>query len=160
MRKHVVAAENFLLGPTNFVVVALPEGWKLLRGTSPPEVDSNRLFGDVQWVTSGRSPHLLIQPERRTGAEMHILIHRGRRSLEKLKASPGARPFPVQSGHEAFFLLHQVRRGLWWGSVENGVRLAVFCDRTDRTITLEIAGRIGEAEIDELLEALQGVECH
>lgn len=159
MKKHIIAAENFLLGATNFVVVTLPEGWTLLRGTSPPEVDSNRQFGGVQWVTSGRSPHLLVQPERKTGAEMHILIQRGRRPLDKVKASPKACPFPLQSGHEAF-LLHLVRRGLWRGASENGVRLSVFCDRTDRTITLEITGRIGEAEIQELLEALQGVECH
>ncbi|MDR5694874.1 MAG: hypothetical protein QN198_12375 [Armatimonadota bacterium] len=160
MRKHVIAAENFLLGATNFVVVTLPEGWKLLRGISPPEVDSNRLFGEVQWVTSGRSPHLLVQPERRSGAELHVLVNRGRRMLDKLKASPGARPFFLHSGHEAFLLHHQVRRGLWRGYLEKGVRLSLFCDRTDRTITLEITGRIGETEIQELLEALQGVECH
>ncbi|MFQ5886714.1 MAG: hypothetical protein ACE5II_05730, partial [Anaerolineae bacterium] len=73
-KKHLIAASNFLLGPTNFLIRPLPENWNLGQGLSPPEVNSNTTWGEAMWVTSGRASHLLYDPQRKVGLELEVKI--------------------------------------------------------------------------------------
>jgi len=77
-RDHVVAATHFVLGPSNFVVIRLPDRWDLRLGRQPMDVDYTVVFDGVRWVDLGTltpsddvafacltAPGMRVEPERK-----------------------------------------------------------------------------------------------
>src|SRR5206468_4284224 len=59
-RDHVVAATHFVLGPSNFLVLRLPENWDLRLGRAPMDVDYTTYVDGVRWAQAGQASAMLV----------------------------------------------------------------------------------------------------
>ena len=159
-KKHLIAASNFLLGPTNFLILPLPENWHLGQGLSPPEINSNTTWGEAMWVTSGRASHLLYDPHRKVGLEFEVKISKGQREpkyrLSLVKEQGAAR----LGKHEGHYILGEVKRGFPRRKTAKTLRCSLYCPETKRTIDMEFVGECSEEDLAQIFEAICGLECH
>ncbi|MFQ6058193.1 MAG: hypothetical protein ACE5MB_04835 [Anaerolineae bacterium] len=159
-RKHLIAASNFLMGATNFLIVPLPKSWNVGRGFSPPEVDANTHWGEVSWVTSGRASQVLFNEDEGVALEFVVKVSRGKKDL-KPKMSQVRAQGPVQlGGHEATYALGEMKRGFPRRKIAQVLQASFYCDKTKRTINLEFVGQCAEGDLEALLEAISWLECH
>lgn len=160
-KDHLIAATNILFGVANFLILSLPKAWRFGREISPPEVDSNIRRGDSLWVTSGRASHILYNEERGVGLELVVIISKGKARGFKPKASEVSAQGPMRAGgHEATYLLGRVKRGFFKKKMVETLQLSFYCDRTGRTITLNLTGDCAEGDLQQILEAIPKLECH
>ncbi len=54
-RDHVVAATHLVLGPSNFLVIRLPDNWDLRIGRQPADVDYTFAYDGIRWAQQGRA---------------------------------------------------------------------------------------------------------
>src|SRR5207245_10650910 len=89
-RDHVAAATRFVLGPSNFVVIRLPEQWDLRLGRQPMDVDYTVAVDGVRWAQEGRASGLLVDLQARRAIELSVRTSRGPIPPPKLDESrPG-----------------------------------------------------------------------
>jgi len=159
-KDYLIAASNILFGVTNFLTLALPEPWRLGRGTSPPEVDSYTRRGDLLWVTSGRTSHIVFDEDRRIGLELLVNIHKGKKRFEPRISEVSAQGVTHAGGHEAAYALGETRIGLFRKKVTKILQLSFYCDETGRTITLTLVGDCAEEDLLQILGLIPRLECH
>ncbi|MFN3476175.1 MAG: hypothetical protein ACK4Z6_01285 [Candidatus Methylomirabilales bacterium] len=159
-KKHLIAATNFLMGPTNFLILSLPPTWRLGSGISPPEVDANALFRDALWVTSGKSTHIVVDEKKKVGLELLIRVEQGVVQAAKPKGILRLHGSGTFGGHPGTYYFSEVTRGVFKKRMETVLTLSFYCDRIKRTISLEFMGRCGEADLQEILAATPHLECH
>src|SRR5436309_13117259 len=110
-RDHVVAATHFVLGPSNFVVIRLPDNWDLRLGRHPMDVDYTIAYDGVRWAQEGRAAGLLVDVRARRAIELSVRTSRGSTPPPQLDEShPGActiggHPAPSTPGTAHFCLL-------------------------------------------------------
>ena len=160
-KEHLIAASNFLMGVTNFLILPLPKGWRLVQGSSPPEVDSNTQRGDYSWVSSGRASHVLFDEDRGAGLELLVSISKGKGKEFKPKLSQMRDQGLIRlGGHEANYALGEVERGFFKKKVAQSLQLALYCDKTNRTIAMEFTGKCLTDDLNQILEAISLLQCH
>src|SRR2546430_16784544 len=76
-RDHVVAATHFVLGPSNFLVLRLPENWDLRLGRAPMDVDYTTYVDGVRWAQAGQASAMLVDSKARRGNELTLRTSRG-----------------------------------------------------------------------------------
>lgn len=97
LRGHVIAARNIFLGVSNFIVLQLPAHWRVLGCIFPVEVDGNKRYGEVLWVTSGSADHVLLNEE--SGRTLHLWIEvRSGRKLKEPRLSSVFRSGVIKAG--------------------------------------------------------------
>jgi hypothetical protein len=161
MNQHVVAAGNHVLGSTNFLILSLPEGWRLFTGLHPAEIDNSTQIGDTRWVTNGRASYLLHSGQPGGKVELALRIGQGEvgRWLNSFHSSDSAGQLVI-GRHQAFYRLRP-RRQSWFSRTGGDIlEVVLYCNVTRRTLALEFSGPEQEEQRMALLEALRGVVCH
>lgn len=160
-KEHLIAARNFLMGVTNFLILPLPNGWRMGQGSSPPEVDSNSRRGDYSWVCSGRASQFLVHEDRGAALELLVSISKGKgkRFKPKLSQMRDQGVIPL-GGHEASYALGEVEIGFLKKKGAQSLQLALYCDKTNRTIAMEFTGKCSADDLDQILEAMSLLQCH
>jgi len=160
-RDHLIAASNFLFGVANFLTLTLPEPWRLGRGISPPEVNSYTRRGDLLWVTSGRTSHIVFDEDRKIGLELLVSISKGKRGEFKPRIGVvSAQGVTHAGGHEAAYVLGETKVGLFKKRTIKILQLSFYCDKTERTITLTLTGDCAGDDLIQILEVIPRLECH
>lgn len=72
MAGHVLFTTHFLLGTTNFYVLELPDGWRVVRSRAGTDADRSTQFGPYRWVQEGQAAYGVLDPERRRLGELHV----------------------------------------------------------------------------------------
>jgi hypothetical protein len=161
MNQHLVAAGNYVLGTSNFLILNLPQGWRLFTGLHPAEVDNSTQVLNTRWVTNGRASYLLHSGAPSGKVELAVRVGQGEvdRWLNALRQDNAASQIEV-SRHQAFYRLRP--RGKSWMSRNRGdmLEMVFYCDSTRRTLALEFSGPEREEDRHALLEALSGSLCH
>jgi len=140
-RDHVVAATHFVLGPSNFVVIRLPDNWDLRLGRQPMDVDYTIPYDGVRWAQEGRASGLLVDLQARRAIELSVRTARGTIPPPQLEAP---RAGTCKMGGHDYHVLHVSYR----------------CDETQRLVDLRFMHR-GTAEVLEgLLAPMAGTRCH
>ncbi|HEY8415115.1 MAG TPA: hypothetical protein VIK99_05015 [Thermaerobacter sp.] len=169
VRPHLLAVRSLVFGTCNLLIIGVPEGWKVVDGPFPPEVDRWFVRDGINWAVAGRGHWRLAGP---------AAGDRGRRpvvdaSLELRPAGPGDPPGdPARwlarvsasgtrpmGGHAARWAVGEVRRGIP-RRPRPALALAIACAATRRHLRLLLEG--SEAgTLQSLLAALDaGIRCH
>lgn len=161
MNRHLVAAGNYVLGSTNFLILSLPDGWQLFTGLHPAEVDNSTQIRDIRWVTNGRASYLLHSGQPGGKIELALRVGQGEveRWLNSVRYSDSAGQLVIDN-HQAYYRMHQ-RRQRWLSRNQGDIlEVVLYCDVTRRTLALEFSGPEQEEQRQALLDALRGVACH
>ena len=157
-RDHVVAATHFVLGPSNFVVLRLPDRWDLRLGRQLMDVDYTVAYDGVRWAQEGRASGLLVDVQARRAIEVSVRTSRGPIPPPKLD---GSRLGTCKmGGHDAACALGSAHFGLFGTKLYQVLHVSYRCDETQRLVDLRFMHR-GTAELLEgLLAPLAGTRCH
>ena len=156
VRKHVLASANFLLGVSNFMVLALPESYTVGQTINPAEVDATHPARGIAWVLEGRCSHYLRDS---SGPSLELLVKAGRGSHAPRWAQGDDLTNTVVAEHEGQVRLDKLTVGFPRRRVLDRMRAWWPCDRTKRTIQVEILGPEG-LDVAALSGALPHTECH
>ncbi|TLZ87063.1 MAG: hypothetical protein E6K02_03975 [Methanobacteriota archaeon] len=157
-RDHVVAATHFVLGPSNFVVIRLPEQWDLRLGRQPMDVDYTVAVDGVRWAQEGRASGLLVDLQARRAIELSVRTSRGPIPPPKLDESrPGTSKV---GGHAAAYTLGSAHFGLFGTKLYHVLHVSYRCDETQRIVDLRFMHQGTEETLEGLLPALAGTRCH
>jgi len=154
-----LAAAHFLLGASNLLVLALPDGWQLATGRGQPEVDATLVQGDYRWARQGRAWYYLWPAGGRP--RLDLTVHIGEAAAGPDDVTD--RGTFSAGGHAGRWLLGR-RRQPWLGRTSWPLLTAdLACPVTDRQLALELAGPARWPDLGPLLEfaaVLEGLECH
>jgi hypothetical protein len=161
MNQHLVAAGNYVLGTSNFLILNLPQGWRLFTGLHPAEVDNSTQVLNTRWVTNGRASYLLHSGVPGGKVELALRVGQGEvsRWLDALRQDSAVGQVEVDR-HQAYYRLRQRKQN--WLSRNRGdiLEMVFYCEATRRTLALEFSGPEREEDRKALLEALSESRCH
>lgn len=176
MREQLLAANNFVMGTTNILIITLPDSWRMLEGHSAPEVDLWSEYRERRWMRKGQATYRLVQPHPEepglVRGEVELLVTAvpaERSAVRPARRVRFTRSGQIQiGGHEARYQFGTVRHGLIHAREVATLHLEFVCDRTARRLHLELSAlgqaqepAAAEAQLEELLVALaEGVRCH
>ena len=146
-----IAAANSLFGVINFIVLSLPNGWKLVADRVPPEVDKIFRKGNVKWALEGQARSIVVYPGG--AAEINIIIVEG----NKVRSSGME---TIINGHKGYYGTRRIKRGLFKKREYEVVDISFYCEETNRTIRLSLVSRELERHVDSILEAVSRSICH
>jgi len=126
-----------------------------------PDVHTTIRDGDRQWVASGETRHVVFEQSRRFHADLIVRVAPGeiRRPLARL-AEIVENGTIIVGGHPGVFQLGRRREGILARRLVPTVRVRHYCDRTRRTIQMEVSGVVAVEELRRVLDALGNLECH
>jgi len=157
-RDHVVAATHLVLGPSNFVVLRLPDNWDLRLGRQPMDVDYTVAYDGVRWAQEGQASGLLVDARARRAIELSVRTARGTIAPPKLD---GFHQGACQvGGHAASYGLGSAHLGLLGTKLYRVLHLSFRCDETQRLVDLRFMHRGEPALLEGLLRPLEGTRCH
>ncbi len=151
---HVVAATNPIYGAVNFLVLALPPGWRLVAGNIPPDVEKVVKHGRVQWVTIGISRSYAINRSRGSIVEITVKIR------EKVRKGVSLGDEYRVNGHSAFYALGEEKIGFIRRRKLDTIVVGFFCDTTNRYLEIKIRGHRLRGIAEEVLDYLRLSTCH
>ena len=157
-REHVVAATHFVLGPSNFVVLPLPENWDLRLGRAPMDIDYTIPWEGVRWAQEGQASALLVDEKARRAIELTVRTARGSIPPPKLvDPRPGTSRI---GGHQASFAFGSANYGLFRTKRYTVLHTAHRCDETQRMVDMRFMHRGPETLLEPLLAPLERARCH
>ena len=156
VRKHVLASANLFVGATNFIVLALPERYSVGATINPPEVAGTHPARGATWVLDGRCSHYVRDTSSR--ASLELLVRSWRGESRSPKWSSDAREIVIAQ-HEARLATDAIRVGFPRRRTMARLRAAWACERTKRSLELELLGP-EDADLSSIVEALLLSECH
>jgi hypothetical protein len=161
MNQHLVAAGNYVLGTSNFLILNLPQGWRLFTGLYPAEVDNSTQVMDTRWVTNGRASYLLHSGAPGGKVELAVRVGQGEvsRWLDALRQDSTASQIEMGQ-HQAYYRLRRRRQNWLSRSRGDTLEMVLYCGSTRRTLALEFSGPEREEDRNALLEALNESRCH
>ncbi|MEW8979851.1 MAG: hypothetical protein AB2385_15785 [Symbiobacterium sp.] len=158
MREQLLSARNLLLGTTNILLLAVPEGWRVLDGPAAPEVDRWSERENRRWMSQGQASYRLawVAPSApglaRAEVELRIV----------------ASPLPAGVPHAVRRRYVTLRRGLLPRREVPAAVVEVDCPLTERRLRLELVPALrreglaaGQDDLEQLVRALlEGLRCH
>lgn len=170
LKSHLVATRNLLLGTCNLLILPLPEGWRLVDGYSPPEVDRWVKRDGVAWATAGRGSYRVVASSGRPDDHRpRVLSLDVRLAPAGNSGSPepwGAEPARVReagsgtlAGHRARWALGEVLRG-FPRRLRPALAIRLECPETGRRIDLLFEGEDAALQEEVLAALRQGPVCH
>ena len=156
VRKHVLASANVFLGASNFIVIALPERYNVGGTINPPEVAGTHPARGAAWVLDGRCSHYVRDPQTKSALELLVQSWRGESRAPKWLAD--ARSAMVDE-HDARVLTDAIRVGFPRRRTLTRLRAAWSCERTKRSIEVELLGP-EDVDLSAIADALLLSECH
>lgn len=157
---HRLAANNVVVGLTDFLSLPLPAPWRVTRAVVTPEVATTMRKESRIWVASGETRHVVFDRERNRGLELVVRISQGVPRLlgrSRLVLEEG---LALVGGHEARYQIIRRGRGLFLRGDEEALLVSFSCPVTARGVAVEIAGASTVDELRGFLRAMVGVECH
>lgn len=157
MREQLLAARNLVMGTTNILLLAVPDGWRVLEGPSQPEIDRWSERVDQRWMSEGRATYRLVAvaPEAPEFARAEVEL--------RLTASPGSSgEHAVRHGYTT------VRRGLLRRREVPAAQVEIDCPPTRRRLQLTLVPALrdgtpaaGQEDLQQLVDVmLEGLRCH
>lgn len=157
MREHLLSARHAVLGTTNILILAVPDGWRVLDGPSQPEVDRWTQRGDLRWMSQGHAFYRLawVAPDAPDLARAEVEV--------RLTATPSA-----PDVHDVRHRFTTVRRGLLPRREVPAAEVEIDCPFTGRRLRLELSpamrGNRPTARPEDLQRLvhtmLEGLRCH
>jgi len=148
--------DNFVFGPAHLLHLTLPEGWRIQRGFSHPEIHATHVRRGQTWVASADAWYVLAHEQEPWLLEFHLRV------LPKptSRAAEGER-WPLGVGHAGTLVKRTVRRGPPWRRQPTPQwALTWYCPETERGFRLEVTGRVPEEALRALFQAWRHVDCH
>lgn len=157
MHEQLLAADNLVMGTTNILVIAVPEGWRIINGHAAPEVDGWSEYRERRWMSQGQAPYRLVEPHPdqpgMVRSEVELVI--------------SAKPTHA-SDHSTRHTFGTVKRGFLPRRDVPALRLQVDCPQTGRRIQLDLQSSIrngmptaAREDLERLLKVLtEGLRCH
>ncbi len=157
-RDHVVAATHFVLGPSNFLVLRLPENWDLRLGRMPMDIDYTVFVDGVRWAQAGQASALLVDSKARRAIELTVRTARGSIPPPKLdQPRPGACRV---GGHDASYAIGGANFGLFGTKRYTVLHIAYRCEETQRLVDLRFMHKGTTEMLENLLPPLEKARCH
>ncbi len=157
-RDHVVAATHFVLGPSNFLILRLPDNWNVRLGRMPMDVDYTVFVDGVRWAQAGQASALLVDPKARRAIELTVQTSRGSIAPPKLIESRSGSC--RVGGHEATYEIGGANLGLFRTKHYTLLHIAFRCEETQRAVDLRFMHK-GTAEmLEDLVPPLERARCH
>ncbi|RME51794.1 MAG: hypothetical protein D6796_00185 [Caldilineae bacterium] len=152
---HEICAENFFVGTTVFLTLALPPAWELTMGAGRPEVTASHRHDGRRWVATGDAWYVLDDPVRRWAMEVRLNARPADRPRRAI-----AIPDATVAGHPAQIVWKRRRRGLFQRWTVTYVTLTFHCPHTRRYLKVEFSGRPPDEAFEEVLQAARYLRCH
>jgi hypothetical protein len=157
-RDHVVAATHFVLGPSNFLVLRLPDNWDLRLGRAPMDIDYTIFVDGVRWAQAGQASALLVDTKARRAIELTVKTARGSIAPPKL-ADP--RPGECRvGGHDATYEIGTANLGLFGTKHYTVLHISFRCDETQRLVDIRFMHKGSADLLEALLPPLERARCH
>lgn len=157
-RDHVVAATHFVLGPSNFLVLCLPDNWDLRLGRTPMDIDYTIFFEGVRWAQEGQASSMLVDRKAHRAIELTVRTARGSIPPPKL-LEPRSGACRV-GGHEAAYSFGGANLGLFGTKHYTILHITYRCDETQRLVDLRFMHKGPADMLEPLLPALERARCH
>lgn len=159
--KHIIAARNLLVGTSYFLILALPEGWRITRSYLEPDVHSNIQKDRMTWVEAGQTDQIIFHPLKRIALDLMIQIKRGRHDRLAVKGVQiSSQGQTVICGHQASYCKGIVKQGLFKKKSADTLRFSFYCPNLNRSLFLHFTGSCPEADFLEIQESVPSLECH
>ncbi len=157
-RDHVVAATHLVLGPSNFIVLPLPDNWDLRLGRAPMDVDYTVYRDGVRWAQAGQASALLTDAKARRAIELMVRTSRGLIPAPKLSETHGGTC--RIGGHDASYQIGIAKFGLFRTKLYTVLHAAYRCEESQRFVDLRFMHK-GTAEmLEALVPPLEKARCH
>jgi len=157
-RDHVVAATHFVLGPSNFIVLRLPENWDLRLGRTPMDVDYTVFLDGVRWAQAGQASALLV--DAKAGRAIELTVQTARESVSAPKLLD-ARPGTCRiGGHDAAYAIGAANFGLFKTKHYAVLHVAFRCEETQRSVDLRFMHKGSSEMLEGLLTPMEKSRCH
>ncbi|HWM50316.1 MAG TPA: hypothetical protein VNO76_03090 [Thermoplasmata archaeon] len=157
-RDHVVAATHFVLGPSNFLVLQLPDNWDLRLGRMPMDIDYTVFCDGIRWAQAGQASALLVDAKARRAVELTVRTARESITpLNLLDARPGTCRI---GGHDATYAIGAANFGLFKTKHYAVLHIAYRCEETKRFVDLRFMHKGSSEMLEGLLSPLEKSRCH
>ena len=161
LTKHIIAARNILFGTGYFVILSLPEGWKITRSYLEPDVHSAVLREHITWVEAGQTDQIVFNPLKRIAFDLMIQIKRGKHDGFQVKnVQISSQGTIMVCGHPASYCIGEMKQGLIKKKTVKTLRLSFYCPDLNRTLILHFTGNGQDADLREIYESIPSLECH
>ena len=161
LTKHIIAAKNPLFGTGYFLILSLPEGWKITRSYLQPDVHSSVQRENLTWVEAGQTDQIVYHPLKRVAFDLMIQIKRGKHyDLQVKGVQVSSQGTTMVCGHAAPYCIGEIKQGLIKKKTVKTLRLSFFCPDLNRTLILHFTGNGQDADRREIYESISFLECH
>ena len=159
--KYIIAAKNIVFGTGYFLIVSLPEGWKITPSGLEPDIHASVQKGNITWVEAGQTEQIVFHPLKRVAFDFMIQIKRGKHDRLKVKGIQiSSQGTEMVCGHAASYCMGEVKQGLFKKKTAKTLRLSFYCPELNRTLALHFTGNGQDADLREIYESLPFLECH
>ena len=161
LTKHIIAARNILFGTGYFLILSLPEGWKITRSYLEPDVHSAVQREHITWVEAGQTDQIVFNPLKRIAFDLMIQIKRGKHDGFQVKnVQISSQGTIMVCGHPASYCIGEMKQGLIKKKMVKTLRLSFYCPDLNRTLILHFTGNGQDADLREIYESIPSLECH
>jgi len=161
LTKHIIAARNILFGTGYFLILSLPEGWKITRSYLDPDVHSAVQREHITWVEAGQTDQIVFNPLKRIAFDLMIQIKRGKHDGFQVKnVQISSQGTIMVCGHPASYCIGEMKQGLIKKKTVKTLRLSFYCPDLNRTLILHFTGNGQDADLREIYESIPSLECH
>src|SRR3972149_5469624 len=161
LTKHVLAPRNLFFGSSYFLILPLPEGWRITKSYLEPDVLSSVQKGNLAWVEAGQTDQVVFNPSKKVALDLMIQVKRGNHENTGIKgvqiSSQGSK---MVCGHPASYCIGEVKEGLLKKESRKTLRFYLYCPELNRTLFLYFTGKCPEADLMELFNSIPSLECH
>ena len=160
-KKHIIAAKNILFGTGYFLILSLPEGWRITRSYLEPDIHSTVMRDPITWVEAGQADQIVFHHFRRISMDLMIQIKRGKHDSLALKDVQVSSQGPgIVGGHPATHCFGEVQEGLFKKKIRKTLRVSFYCPELQHTLFLHFTGQCQESDLREIYDSLAELECH
>jgi hypothetical protein len=160
-KKHIIAAKNILFGTGYFLILSLPEGWRITRSYLEPDVHSVVMRDPITWVEAGQTDQIVFHPLKRIALDLTIRIKRGKHEQLEVKGlnifSQGS---TTVGGHAATYCMGEVKQGFIKKKSVKTLRFCFYCPELQHTLFLHFTGKCPDPDLKEIYESCLHLECH
>jgi hypothetical protein len=161
LTKHIIAARNILFGTGYFLILSLPEGWKITRSYLEPDVHSAVQREHITWVEAGQTDQIVFNPLKRIAFDLMIQIKRGKHDGFQVKnVQISSQGTIMVCGHPASYCIGEMKQGLIKKKTVKTLRLSFYCPDLNRTLILHFTGNGQDADLREIYDSIPSLECH
>jgi len=160
-KKHIIAAKNILFGTGYFLILSLPEDWRITRSYLEPDIHSTVQREHITWVEAGQTDQIVFNPLKRIALDLTIRIKRGKyEQLEVKDLQVSSQGSTTVGGHAATYCIGDVRQGFIKKKSFKTLRFCFYCPELQHTLFLHFTGQCQDADLKEIYESSLLLECH